>query len=139
MEENRQNETVYVPEESRTIPYFLTAVIAAVIGGMLGMNHMMKFPGVLVFWVLLVSGSFTAGSFLADILRGRTERFSRRGILFTVSAAVALAAVLIGAGYLLLGNGWDGLTGVFILFYFAVPLFAAAVIRLMQWLTNGSR
>ena len=72
MEENRQNETVYVPEECRTIPYFLTAVIAAVIG----------------------------------------------------------------AGYLLLGSGWDGFTGAFILFYFAVPLFAAAVIRLMQWLTN---
>lgn len=129
----------YEPEESRTILYFLTAVIAAVIGGMLGMDHMMKFPGILVLWTLLIAGSFTVGSFLADILRGRTERFSRRGILFTVSAAVALAAILIGAGYLLLGNGWDGLTGVFILFYFAVPLFAAAVIRLMQWLTNGSR
>ena len=128
----------YEPEESRTIPYFLTAVIAAVIGGMLGMDHMVKFPGILVLWTLLIAGSFTVGSFLADILRGRTERFSRRGILFTVSAAVALAAVLIGAGYLLFGSGWDGLTGVFILFYFAVPLFAAAVIRLVQWLTNRS-
>ena len=126
----------YEPEESRTIPYFLTAVIAAVIGGMLGMDHMMRFPGILVLWTMLIAGSFTVGSFLADILRGRTERFSRRGILFTVSAAVALAAVLIGAGYLLLGSGWDGLTGAFILFYFAVPLFAAAVIRLVQWLTN---
>ena len=126
----------YEPEESRTIPYFITAVIAAVIGGLLGMNSMMKFPGILVLWTLLVSGSFTVGSFLADILRGRTTRFSRDGIMFTVSAAAALAAVLIGAGYLLLGSGWDGLTGVFILFYFAVPLFAAAVIRLVQWLTN---
>ena len=129
----------YEPEESRTIPYFLTAVIAAVISGLLGMNHMMKFPGVLVFWVLLVSGSFTVGSFLADILRGRTERFSRRGILFTVSAAVALAAVLIGAGYLLLGSGWDGLAGLFVLIWIAVPLCVAAVIRLVQWLMNSSR
>ena len=129
----------YEPEESRTIPYFLTAVIAAVIGGMLGMNHMMKFPGILVLWTLLIAGSFTVGSFLADILRGRTERFSRRGILFTVSAAVALAAVLIGAGYLLLGSGWDGLAGLFVLIWIAVPLCVAAVIRLVQWLTNGSR
>lgn len=129
----------YEPEESRTIPYFITAVIAAVISGLLGMNHMMKFPGVLVFWVLLVSGSFTAGSFLADILRARTERFSRKGILFTVSAVFALAAVLIGAGYLLLGNGWDGLAGVFVLIWIAVPLCVAAVIRLVQWLTNSSR
>lgn len=129
----------YEPEESRTIPYFITAVIAAVISGLLGMNHMMKFPGVLVFWVLLVSGSFTAGSFLADILRARTERFSRKGILFTVSAVFALAAVLIGAGYSLLGNGWDGLAGVFVLIWIAVPLCVAAVIRLVQWLTNSSR
>ena len=129
----------YEPEESRTIPYFLTAVIAAVIGGMLGMNHMMQFPGLLVLWTLLIAGSFTVGSFLADILRGRTERVSRRGILFTVSAAVALAAVLIGAGYLLLGSGWDGLAGLFVLIWIAVPLCVAAVIRLVQWLTNGSR
>ncbi len=126
----------YEPEESRTIPYFLTAVIAAVICGMLGMDNMMRFPGILVLWILLIAGSFTVGSFLADILCGRTERFSRRGILFAVSAAIALAAVLIGAGYLLFGFGWDDFTGACILFYFAVPLFVAAVIRLVQWLTN---
>lgn len=123
----------YEPEESRTIPYFITAVIAAVIGGLLGMNSMMKFPGILVLWKLLVSGSFTVGSFLADILRGRTARFSREGIMFTVLAVIALAAVLIGAGYLLFGRGWDDLAGMFILFYFAAPLFVAAVIRLVRW------
>lgn len=89
-----------------------------------------------ILWITLAIDTVAVGCFISYFIWYEKDEMA---LITLTSFILTLIPGIPGVYFKLFGKGWDDLTGVVLLYYYALPLFITTIVSLILWIIKWNR